>query len=112
MDEAMWIFKRRRCIRPVPAPTCGSPRGWKRARATAALGTVAPATHLTSGCRRPPDVDRTWEPIKVRAAARPTATRITIGLCRHTVYAEKRCDTRSHEVSEYVDWRSGLMPET
>jgi hypothetical protein len=23
-----------------------------------------------------------------------------------------RCDTRSHEVSEYVDWRSGLMPET
>ena len=40
-----------------PVATCGSLRCWKRAGATAGAGTVAPATHLTSVCRRPPDAD-------------------------------------------------------
>ena len=28
------------------------------------------------------------------------------------LYAAERCDTRSHTLSEYVDWRFGVMPKT
>jgi hypothetical protein len=42
MDKQLWIFQTLRYIRPVPAATFGSARGRKRARAPAALGTVAP----------------------------------------------------------------------
>jgi len=63
----LWDIHTPGSIRPVAVPTCGTPRRWTRARATAALGTVALATHLIS-------VGRASDPTQDRSSYEPHAS--------------------------------------
>ena len=59
--------------------------------------------------RAPPAPIRTAPPLKPHCGRSPPKPRTAE---RPRTSAAERCDTRSHVLSEYVDWRFGVMPKT